>query len=100
DFARGVLSNLTPEPGRHFAPAWSSDGRRIAFSEFAAGEPVLAWKASDGSGEIEALTPDGVPAFASSWSPDGRALLYLTGTAASAETMDLWLLFVDGKRER
>jgi eukaryotic-like serine/threonine-protein kinase len=101
DFARGVLSSLTPEPGRHFAPVWSPDGRRLAFSEFQTSDPRMMLKASDGSGELEALSSGKIAAFASSWSPDGRSLLYLEGTTGqSAENMDIWLLSLEGKRER
>jgi Tol biopolymer transport system component len=96
DFARGVLSNLTPEPGRHFASAWSPDGRRLAFSSFETGDPRLVWKASDASGELQPLSPGESAEFASSWSPDGRTLLSVAGP----ETMDLWLVSTDGKRER
>ncbi|HLN57240.1 MAG TPA: protein kinase [Thermoanaerobaculia bacterium] len=99
DIARGVLSTLTPEPGRHFAPVWSPDGLRIAFSAFEAGDPVLAWRAADGSGPAELLTPGRNPEFPSSFSPDGRALLYTAGTSDSLENMDLWLLSLEGKRE-
>jgi Tol biopolymer transport system component len=99
DFARGVLSTLTPEPGRHFAPVWSPDGRRLAFSAFETSEAVLAWKAADGSGETERLTPGGRPEFPSSFSPDGRVLLYTAGTSSSLENMDLWLLSLQEKRE-
>jgi serine/threonine-protein kinase len=99
DFARGVLSTLTPEPGRHFAPVWSPDGRRIAFSAFEAGDPVLAWRAADGSGPAELLTPGRNPEFPSSFSPDSRVLLYTAGTSDSLENMDLWLLSLEGKRE-
>ena len=99
DIARGVLSTLTPEPGRHFAPVWSPDGLRIAFSAFEAGDPVLAWRAADGSGPAELLTPGRNPEFPSSFSPDGRALLYTAGTSGSLENMDLWLLSLEGKRE-
>ena len=28
DFDRNILSTITPEPGVHFSPAWSPDGRR------------------------------------------------------------------------
>jgi Tol biopolymer transport system component len=99
DFARGVLTTLTLEAGRHFAPVWSPDGRRIAFSAFEAGDPVLAWKAADGSGPTELLTPGRRPEFPSSFSPDGRALLYTAGTSDSLENMDLYLLSLEGKRE-
>ncbi len=101
DFARGVVSPLTPEPGRHFSPAWSSDGRRLAFTAFEEGEPRLSWKPADGSGKMEFLSPGSVPEFPSSFSPDGRALLFTGGVSqAASENMDLWLLSLDGKRER
>ena len=29
---RHIVSTLTPEPGTHFVPVWSPDGRRIAFA--------------------------------------------------------------------
>ena len=101
DFARGVVSPLTPEPGRHFSPAWSSDGRRLAFSAFEDGEPRLSWKPADGSGQTEFLSPGSVPEFPTSFSPDGRSLLFTGGVSqAASENMDLWLLSLDGKRER
>jgi Tol biopolymer transport system component len=101
DFARGVLSPLTPEPGRHFSPAWSPDGRRLAFSSFEAGEPRLSWKSADGSGRVEFLSPGEVPEFPSSFSPDGRFLLYTGGAARDLTgNMDLWILSLEGKRER
>ncbi len=100
DLARGVVSPLTPEPGRHFSPAWSSDGRRLAFTAFEEGEPRLSWKSADGSGQMEFLSPGSVPEFPSSFSPDGRALLFTGGAQAASENMDLWLLSLEGKRER
>jgi Tol biopolymer transport system component len=100
DFARGVLSTLTPEPGRHFAPVWSPDGRRFAFSTFEAGDPRLSWKAADGSGQAEFLSTGEVPEFPSSWSPDGRTLLYTAAGPGPEANTDLWLLSLEGKRER
>jgi len=101
ELARGVLSPLTPEPGRHFSPTWSPDGRRLAFSTFEAAEPRLSWKPADGSGQMESLSPSGVPEFPNSWSPDGRTLLYTIARGLrSAENTDLWLLSLDGKRGR
>jgi Tol biopolymer transport system component len=101
DFARGVVSPLTPEPGRHFSPAWSSDGRRVAFSSFVDGDPRLSWKPADGSGQTEFLSPGSVPEFPTSFSPDGNSLLFTGGVSQTfSENMDLWLLSLDGKRER
>jgi Tol biopolymer transport system component len=99
DFGRGVLSNLTPEPGRHFCPIWSPDGRRIAFSTFMVGSPAMRWKATDGSGPAEALSDGKEKAdFPSSWSPDGRNILFTRGSAG--KEMDLWLFSAEGKREK
>ena len=99
DFARGVLTTLTPEPGRHFAPIWLPDGRRIFYTAFESGNPRLAWKASDGTGEAQLLSPDGSPAFPSSVSPDGKTLLYTSG-GNSGEKMNIWTMSLDGKREQ
>ena len=99
DFARRILSNLVPEPGRSFDPVWSPDGRRIAFCNFNSGLPRLAWKPADGSGAPEALTPGGHPEFPDSFSPDGRLLAYTAFTKQGGNA-DLWLVSLDGKRER
>ena len=101
DFARGILSTLVPEPGRSFDPTWTPDGRRIAFCLFEAGMPRIRWKPVDGSGALELLTPgSGVaPEFPTSFSPDGRLLAY-AGVPDRLGNSDLWLLSLEGKRER
>ena len=99
DFARNVLSPLLPEAGRSFNPTWTSDGRRIVFSLFDAEWPRLYSKAADGSGAPEEISPGEVPEFPSSISPDGRTLAYAAVSGKIGET-DIWLLGLDGKRER
>src|SRR6266540_1367032 len=78
DFDRNILSTITPEPGAHFSPAWSPDGRRLVFSTYATGFPRISWKAADGNGEIEMLSPGTAPEFPTSCSSDGRTVLYTT----------------------
>jgi len=101
DFARGILATLVPEPGRSFNPTWTPDGRRIAFCLFKSGMPKTFWKPADGSGALEPLTPEAgvAPEFPASFSPDGRLLAYATFPSL-LEGSDIWLLALDGRRER
>ena len=98
EFDRKVLSPLTTGPGRFFCPAWSRDGKRLAFSRFLVGNPQACWKAADGGGDVEPLTPGGFPEFPTSFSPDGRVLFYTRGSG-ELETTDIWTLSLEGKRE-
>jgi imidazolonepropionase-like amidohydrolase len=62
-----------------FQPAWSPDGRWIAYVTWSA-EGGHLWKLPAGGGEPERLTR--VPAFYSdpAWAPDGRRIVALRGT--------------------
>ena len=74
----GQTRALTDTQGvRERAPAWSPDGRRIAYLSDATGEYEIWVRAADGSGEPKPLTKDGAPwKFDPAWSPDGKKLAY------------------------
>jgi len=55
------------------APAWSPDGRHVAF-ELAGGRPVLV-VLDLGKGKTAPLGEGGSP----SWSPDGKRIVFTTG---------------------
>jgi hypothetical protein len=60
----GARRNLTPDPGRDLAPAWSADGRRVTFQSDRDGGTTLYVVTADGS-RSEVLTrgpSDGEPA--------------------------------------
>jgi len=59
---------LTADPGTDVVPAWSPDGRKIAFSSNRDGNPEIYVMNDDGSGQTRLTTDPGtdvVPA----WSP-------------------------------
>jgi len=78
ELGRGVLTPVARDPGRFFGPAWSPDGRRIAFSRLFQTNPKLGLKASDGSGEIAALTEGNPqdPEFTRGFGKAGLGFLY------------------------
>lgn len=86
---------LFPGPGEQDSlPAWSRDGRRIAFVRNSGQDCRFMVVAADGSGERAAgdcANPDGLPF---DWTPDGRALIAggtraTTGPGGALRRLDL-----------
>jgi len=73
----GVARNLTQTPGIYERnPAWSPDGKQIAYLSDASGEYELYVIPAQG-GETRALTHDGAEyRYGPRWSPDNSRLLY------------------------
>lgn len=74
----GVVLNLNPQPGvaARF-PAWSPDGKTVAYFSDRSGEYELAVRPADGSGAERTVTKLG-PGFRYriSWSPDGKRIAF------------------------
>jgi len=78
-------------------PAWSPDGRAIAYTSPRTSGWAVFRKASDGSGAEELLFESGVGCWVDSWFPDGKSLLferYYPDRGA-----DLWILPLDGSKQ-
>lgn len=83
----GIIRNITRSSGvaeRH--PAWSPDGKTIAYFSDRTGEYQLTLKPSDGSGEESTVTdfPDGYR-YTPQWSPDSRKIVFID------QAMAIWL---------
>jgi tricorn protease len=85
---KGDVRNLTATPGlREMAPAWSPDGKQVAWLSDRSGEYEIWLAAADGTGEPKQLTTGGTTYKLSlDWSPDGKFL------AVNDADMNLWLV--------
>ena len=90
----GPIQNLTRTPGvAERTPAWSPDGRLIAYWSDRTGEYQLVVRPADGSGSEEQLTTLG-PGFRYRpyWSPDSKKLAFID------QTMTVWVVDRDSKK--
>lgn len=81
----GSPRNLTDTSGVYERdPAWSPDGRWIAYLADGTGEYELYVTQSDGRGETKQLTRDGAAfRFSPAWSPDSKHIVFTDKTGAA-----------------
>ena len=97
DVARGTPSRFTLDASQENAtPAWSPDGKRIAFTSIRDGKTGIYLRASNGTGAEERLfetarTATEPPLWTLGWTADQRALLFRMRN-------DLWWLPLSGER--
>ncbi|MDQ6815645.1 MAG: PDZ domain-containing protein [Bacteroidota bacterium] len=76
---KGDVLNLTNSPGVHEKePAWSPNGKYIAYFSDASGEYELYIKNQDGSGQPKVITLNGAGFYAKiHWSPDSKKMTFV-----------------------
>jgi tricorn protease len=74
----GEVRNLTDSQGvRETAPAWSPDGRWVAYLSDRSGEYEIYVRPGDGTGQERRVTTDGdIWRFPLQWSPDSTMIAY------------------------
>jgi tricorn protease len=101
---KGDPRNLTQTTGVHEKyPAWSPDGKQVAWFSDASGEYQLQLKSQDGRGEAKAIKLEGTGFYSDiHWSPDSKMITYVdngrnfylldlaTGTITLIDTDDLY----------
>ena len=76
---KGDPRNLTLTPGTHEKyPAWSPDGKSIAYFSDASGEYELQIKSQDGKGDAKSFHLSGAGFYAfPKWSPDSKKICFV-----------------------
>ena len=76
---KGDIRHLTQSPGVHErGPAWSPDGRQVAYFSDASGEYALHVKQQDGKGEVRQYKLSGAGFYErAAWSPDSKKIVFI-----------------------
>ena len=96
DLARGVRTRLTFGPIANQWPAWSPDGKWIAYVSYSGAHTILSRKPADGSGPEEQLYTEDQSVHISQWTHDGKYMIYNRGPSGAE---DLWALPLEGERK-
>ncbi len=92
---KGDPRNLTNSPGVYERePAWSPDGKTIAYFSDESGEYALHLREQSGLGQVTKLSLGDKPAFYSAprWSPDSKKIAYLDNH------LGIWYIDLEQKR--
>ncbi len=90
DLSRDTLTRLTFEGNVNQYPAWTPDGKRIAFRSYKEGAGNIFWQMADGSGGLERLTTSEYTHTPHSFSPDGQLMAFQEINSTTGN--DIWVL--------
>ena len=99
DLARGIPARLTFSQGDNAGPAWSLDGKTIAFMSSRSGQFHVYQKAADGSGNTTPLVADDATEYDPVWSLDGRYLIFERLATTPGSHVEIWALPLFGDRK-
>ena len=91
DLPSGTPRRLTPESftPQEYQPAWSPDGRSIAFAAWDDKERGALYRVAPSGGPPSRVTANAGEYLEPSWTPDGRTLIVARGSGATARGQGL-----------
>jgi TolB protein len=90
------IKNLTNNPADDSAPAWSPDGKRIAFQSNRDGALAIYVMNADGS-DPKRLTSESAGDADASWSPDGTKIVWCR--RLTPDDAEIFVMAVDGSNQ-
>jgi eukaryotic-like serine/threonine-protein kinase len=99
DLTRSVSTRLTFTSSLNGHPAWSPDGKTIAFMSNRSGQFHLYQTAVDGTGNTSPVIVDDAGEYNPSYSSDGRYLIFRRLSAQSGAHFEIWAKPLDGDPE-
>ena len=89
-------TRLTFEGSVNSVPAWTPDGKRIAFVSNKEGQQNIFWRPLDGGGGLERLTNSEFLDAPMSFSPDGQLLAFIEANPTTG--YDIWVLRLSDRK--
>jgi dipeptidyl aminopeptidase/acylaminoacyl peptidase len=100
----GEARQLTSGPADHGSPAWSPDGRAIAFTRTRThpgdSHRTDLWRMDKDGGGLRRLTDDISKVQSPAWSPDGRTIAFFGSRIDGDARTGVWLIDADGGAPR
>jgi TolB protein len=88
---------VTVDPFLNILPAWSPDGKTIAYTSYRRGTPDIFLAKIYEQKSVDITNGIGTQAFAPAWSPDGSKIVYSSNKSGN---MEIWISNADGSGAR